>query len=246
MLIAYLDEFGHIGPYIARADEKHNDSPVFGLAGFVLPDTEVRNFATWFYQRKCELLAFEIERANQPAYLWEKKGSSLYTAPNVTQYPELRKFTNRFLNQLKSRGGFLFYVGIEKRRQVEQHDSTTLYMRVLREAIKRLNQECEEQDTHFLLMMDEHAQRDNILSEASRQMFTRDAQWSADRLIEPPFQLESHRYQTVQAADWICGLIGRLGQYECASEDYPEMAWVQTYFQGRIRRAARRSSLRRL
>ena len=30
-------------------------------------------------------------------------------------------------------------------------------------------------------------------------------------LIEPPFRLESHRYQTILAADWIAGLVGRLG-----------------------------------
>lgn len=34
MLIAYLNEFGHIGPYISRTHTKHNDSPVCGLAGF--------------------------------------------------------------------------------------------------------------------------------------------------------------------------------------------------------------------
>lgn len=38
--------------YIAYLDE-------FGLAGFVLPIEEVRGFGTWFFQRKCELLAFE-------------------------------------------------------------------------------------------------------------------------------------------------------------------------------------------
>ena len=35
--IAYLDEFGHVGPYVSRADARHNDSPVFGLAGFIMP-----------------------------------------------------------------------------------------------------------------------------------------------------------------------------------------------------------------
>ena len=35
--IAYLDEFGHIGPYIRRSHEIHNTSPVFGLGGIVLP-----------------------------------------------------------------------------------------------------------------------------------------------------------------------------------------------------------------
>jgi hypothetical protein len=47
--IAYLDEFGHIGPFVSRDHPQHNTSPVFGLGGFVLPSSKVRAFATWFY-----------------------------------------------------------------------------------------------------------------------------------------------------------------------------------------------------
>ena len=83
---AYLDEFGHIGPYVSRQDPRHNDSPVFGLAGFILPSEQVRGFGTWFFQRKCELLAFEIDRGGKHPAQWEKKGSSLYTVTNVTRY----------------------------------------------------------------------------------------------------------------------------------------------------------------
>ena len=36
---AYLDEFGHIGPYVSRTDPRYKDSPVFGLARFVLMTT---------------------------------------------------------------------------------------------------------------------------------------------------------------------------------------------------------------
>ena len=50
--LAYLDEFGHIGPYVSKDDPKHRTSPVFGFAGFVLPAEEVRGFGTWFFQRK--------------------------------------------------------------------------------------------------------------------------------------------------------------------------------------------------
>jgi len=87
--IAYLDEFGHIGPFITRSHPRHNTSPVFGLGGFVLPVERLRSFASYFYQLKCNLLAFEIERAGVPAYLWEKKGASLYTTQNVLKYSEL-------------------------------------------------------------------------------------------------------------------------------------------------------------
>lgn len=46
LYIAYVDEFGHIGPYISRDHARHNDSPVFGLAGFVLPSSQVRGFGS--------------------------------------------------------------------------------------------------------------------------------------------------------------------------------------------------------
>ena len=62
---AYLDEFGHIGPYVSRMDLRYKNSPVFGLAGFVLPSQEVRGFGTWFFQRKCEYLQFEIKRSGK-------------------------------------------------------------------------------------------------------------------------------------------------------------------------------------
>ena len=52
---------------------------MFGLVGFVLPEEAVRGFGTWFFQRMCELLAFEIERSGEHPALWEKKGVSLYT-----------------------------------------------------------------------------------------------------------------------------------------------------------------------
>jgi hypothetical protein len=71
--VAYLDEFGHVGPFVGRSHPKHNTSPVFGLGGFVLPVGHVRSFASYFYRLKCNLLAFEIERAGTPAYLWEKR-----------------------------------------------------------------------------------------------------------------------------------------------------------------------------
>ena len=139
---AYLDEFGHIGPYLSRSDPRYGDSPVFGLAGFVLPSEEVRGFGTWFFQRKCELLAFEINRSGKHPALWEKKGASLYTVANVSKYPELRKFTNRLFNKVERLNGFIFYVGIRKTASPDRHDPNHLYTRVLLEAIKRIDAFC--------------------------------------------------------------------------------------------------------
>lgn len=242
--IAYLDEFGHIGPYISRDDPRHNDSPVFGLAGLVLPIEEVRSFGTWFYQRKSELLAFEIERSDTPAAIWEKKGSSLYAVKNVETYRELRQFTSRMFNKITAVGGFAFYVGQGKPQSAEEHDPNALYRHILREAIKRIDQHCEadcDPCERFLLTLDEHDQRDALITQAAVAMY------GADRrrcLVEPPFQVESHRYQTMQAADWIAGLVGRLGAYWKAPDEFPENEIFARYFAARVHRCAVRSGIR--
>lgn len=242
--IAYLDEFGHIGPYIGREHPRHNDSPVFGLAGLVLPIAEVRRFATWFYQRKCDLLKFEIERDGIHPAIWEKKGSALYTVRNVENYRELRHFTNRLFNKITSLGGFAFYVGQCKQGDPEEHDSNALYRHVLREAIKRIDQhcseDCEPSDT-FLLALDEHDQRSDLITQAAIAMYGPEQRRC---LVEPPFQIESHRYQTMQAADWIAGLVGRIGVSWKAEDEYPENEIFKTYFAARLNRCAVRSGIR--
>lgn len=243
--IAYLDEFGHIGPYISRTDPKHNDSPVFGLAGFVLPIDEVRNFGTWFYKRKCELLSFEIDRSGSHPATWEKKGASLYTARNVEKYAELRKFTFRLFNKIDSLGGFVFYVGGFKPDPPDTHNPNHIYGYVLREAIKRIDQYCSEDcmpTEKFMLALDEHDQRSALITHASISMYGTSTPRRC--LIEPPFQLESHRYQTLQAADWIAGLVGRFGAVWKAPDEYPENIVFRTYFEDRLNRVAIRSGIR--
>jgi len=63
--------------------------------------------------------------------------------------------------------------------------------------------------------------------------------------MEPPFQVESHRYQTMQAADWIAGLVGRLGAIWKAPKEFPENQVFRTYFESRLSQASRRSGIRR-
>ena len=243
--IAYLDEFGHIGPYISRNHPQHNDSPVFGLAGFVLPSNEVRGFGTWFFQRKCELLDFEIKRSGKHPALWEKKGSSLYTVRNVTKYPNLRRLTQRLFNKIEDLGGFVFYVGMKKTASHDHHMPKRFYELILLEAIKRIDEFCArdcDPPANFLLVLDEHEQRPALLTEATRSMFR--AIERRRRLIEPPFHVESHRYQTVQAADWIAGLVGRLGAIWADPQAFPENEVFRIYFEHRLNHISRRSGVR--
>jgi Protein of unknown function (DUF3800) len=129
--IAYMDEFGHVGPYISRRDARHNTSPVFGL------------------------------------------------------------------NAL------------------------------------------------FMMVLDEHRDetlRASIVAEASREMF---GNARRNNMIEPPIQAESHLFQTIQCADWICGLMGRIACYDVAPRDYLDLEWTMRYFKQRLTDVAPISSIRR-
>ena len=243
--LAYLDEFGHVGPYIDRQHPQHNDSPVFGFAGLVLPVDEVRGFGTWFFQRKCQLLEFELARSGKHPALWEKKGSTLYTVVNVERYRELRRLTLRMFNKIEAVGGFVLYVGVKKTASPALHSPNRLYTKVLLEAVKRIDQFCEvdcNPSANFLLALDEHDQRAALITEISRSMYA--GPEPRRHLIEPLFNLESHRYQTIQAADWIAGLVGRLGAIWADPDAYPENVVFRHYFEQRLNRISRRSGIR--
>ena len=230
--IAYLDEFGHVGPYVSRSDPRHNDSPVFGFAGFLMPVEEVRAFGTWFFRRKRELLDFEIRRSGKHPAVWEKKGASLCRAANLRRYPKLRKFTGRLLTRIEQAGGHVFYAGVRKSATPESHDVNALYSAMLRDAIGRIDAFCREDcapAARFLLALDEHPRRAELLTVVARDMYA-----GGDprrQLVEPPFHLESHRYQTVQAADWIAALVGRLGAYWKEPDQWAENAAFRRFEQ---------------
>lgn len=242
LYLTYLDEFGHIGPYVGRSDPAHNDSPVFGLAGIVLPYHQVRPFSTWFFQLKCKLLKWEIDKSGQHAAVWEKKGSSLFTTKNIEKYGQVRRAANRVLNKIRNVGGFVFFVGVEKTEAPEASNPRNLYLAVLKEAMKRLNDFGEAKDVEIAIVIDEHQDRDAILTKACQEMFGSHS--GRRRIIEPPFQVESHRYQTCQCADWICGLIGRLGAYRARPNEWSDMEWAKLYFENRLQAAAERSGIR--
>lgn len=243
--IAYLDEFGHIGPFISRTHENHKTSPVFGLGGIILPVDQVREFAIYFYQLKGRLLAFELTNPEYnprqlPAYQWEKKGATLYTTRNMETYPELRKATGRLFNHIQKIGGYAFFAGEKKSGTPEQHDSATLFQRTLLQAVRRIDKFCTERDSTFMLVLDHQEAgdkwREGNVETCTLAMFEHDEK--ARTLIEPPIQAESHLYQTLQCADWICGLVGRLQAYSVAAEEYSDWEIFEKFLGARLRKIA--------
>ena len=62
--------------------------------------------------------------------------------------------------------------------------------------------------------------------------------------MEPPFQLEIHRYQTLQATDWIAGLVGRLGAIWKEPEAWQENVVFRRRFERRLTGSQVRSRVR--
>jgi len=210
MIFAYLDEFGHIGPYFEQDHKNHNTSPVFGLAGILLRESSVRPFASYFLNRKVDLLGFDIRKSGKQAYEWEKKGTNLFTATSIIKYPEIQRSTSRLINYIDRFNGKIFYYGREKRRHSEEVNSTGLYKTVLSDAIRKIDSYCASINENFIIVMDQHSVRKELLETATKTMF---GETRAYRLSSPPFEVESYLNQNIQAADWIATLVGRLWNY---------------------------------
>ncbi|MCA1939370.1 MAG: DUF3800 domain-containing protein [Caenispirillum bisanense] len=241
MYVVYLDEFGHDGVFIARNHPQHNASPVFGVAGFALPAERVREFASWFFQLKSRLLAWEIERSGKRAAVWEKKGAALFTTRNIERYPAVREAGARILNTVQRLGGFVVYYGLEKYTPQKGHDPKALYRVTLAQTIRELDQIFRPRSSPFMIVMDQHEQRLDLVMEAGKTMFGNER---ARLLVEPPFQVESHLYQTVQCADWICGMVGRIACHRSRPDEYTDFGWAETYFGENLDQAAQLKILR--
>tara|TARA_B110000211_G_scaffold232906_1_gene297746 strand:+ start:960 stop:1859 length:900 start_codon:yes stop_codon:yes gene_type:complete len=251
LYIVYLDEFGHVGPYISNDDPHHNTHPVFGLGGFVLPAEKVRSFSSFFFKLKQNLFdGYDIPEARKKAEsngerfqlsTWEKKGSKQYSVANLKKFKTfLTRSTNRIINRITDDGGFLFYVGEAKKRGLENHDPQRVYTSSLKEIIKRLDDEFKSQDAQFLIFMDDHETRTQIVKNAIYEMH----QQQKYQLVEAPVQVDSKLYQTIQCADWFCSIYGKISFYDAEPDVKPEYELFKRYFGDRITAAQKRSNVR--
>lgn len=244
MIFAYLDEFGHIGPFSGRKAAKFNESPVFGLAGILLPEAAVRRFATFFLQRKEELLADEIKKSRKMSAMWEKKGASLFRVGTIGKYPEIKRVAFRIINEIDKCDGKIFYYGREKFKGRTSVNAIGFYTTVLAHTIRDIDKYCSlnEVDQNFVIIVDEHSARKELLECAVKTMFGAEP---ARRLSSPPFEVESYLNQNIQAADWLATLIGRMWAYRLEPKEFEDHKIFDAYFGDRINRVATHSSVMR-
>lgn len=232
MYFVYLDEFGHIGPFVSRNSPKHNESPVFGLAGLILPENSVRPFATFFLQQKEANFASDLASTGKMAAKWEKKGTSFIRPKPMKNYSEARRLLHRVMKKVDQLGGHLFYYGREKRRGLhEDLNPIGLYTTCFAHTLRRLDRYCGERDSSFVTIVDQHSARKELLECAAKTMF---GNKPCKHLASPPFEVESYINQNIQAADWIATLVGRLKALEVAPKQYEDYQYLKTVFGKRV------------
>ena len=186
MYFAFLDEFGHIGPYVARNHPKHNTSPIFGLGGLILPEQSVRNFATFFLQLKSQMLAKSLTDSGKHPAVWEKKGAAVFKPKNVRKYRSVREGGNRILNRIKRDGGHVFYYGAEKHKTPNQSNPLGLHKTMLNNSLRQIDKFCAQRNENFMVIMDEHSSRLDLLESAAKTMLGAEP---AKKIFETPFQV---------------------------------------------------------
>jgi len=242
MLFVYLDEFGHVGPFVHRQDPKYRDSPVFGMAGIILPEKSIRPFSTRFLQLKEQTFSADIERSSHAAYKWEKKGADIFRPKAVEKYPELRQVGFRVLNTLNGLGGRVFYYGREKVAGRTDGNPNGLYTTIFGHTIRSLDAYANSVGSNFAIVVDEHSARKELLDCAAKTMFGRRP---TKKLVSPPFEVESNLNQNIQAADWVAAIVGRMWAYRTQPEQFFDHAKIDAYFGDRIARLATHSRVER-
>lgn len=241
MIFAFLDEFGHNGPWIARDHKKYNTSPVFGLAGYLMHESKIRTFGTCFLQIKESYLSADPTRNGRAFHEWEKKGTNFFTENSIKKYPSVRDCMSRVLSEIRQRDAKVFYYGREKISGVPDNlNPDGLYKTVFADTIRRINSYCDAKGENFVIVLDEHQAHKELLVTAAKTMF---GQQPARRMMCPPFEVKSHLNQNIQAADWIATIVGRVLNYTVDQEGFSGLVNYKTYFETRINDLSTHSSL---
>lgn len=187
------------------------------------------------------MLAAELALNKAHPATWEKKGNQLLTTRNVAKYAHVREGIHRLLNELYKCNGRLVYYGRQKYLPPEQGNASGLYTTVMSHMVRSIDAYCCKINAQFMMILDQHSDRLKLLESATKTMFSGGD--PARCLIEPPFQVESHLYQTIQAADWMATLVGRYLTYGVEPTQYADWEWADRFFGQKVRNLTTHSRL---
>ena len=235
MLIAYIDEVGEAGAFISKDHKRFKISPVFGYAGFVVPEQHVhalsRDVAITKQKFYSLLCGDGEEEPGNYVPTWERKGSDLLSKHAMRragrqEVVELRSLLARISSNY---GGKLFYFVREKpigspgqvwgkdtgnSREAMREERT---LECLSEAINRLCRYAEHEDQNILLFQDmiSEEQRFHQVTRSYAHIYSRIKEHQEMlRILEAPACIDSELSTNIQCADWVAALIGRACDYQ--------------------------------
>ena len=235
MLIAYIDEVGEAGAFISKDHRRFNISPVFGYAGFVVPEQHVhalsRDVAITKQRFHSLLCGANQEEYDKYTPTWERKGADLLSKHAMAragrqEVDELRALLSRISGTY---GGKLFYFVREKPigspAQVWGKDTGNSWeaqreertLECLGEAINRLCRHAEHEDENILLFQDmiNEKQRFQQVRRSYAHIYSRIKEHQEMlRILEAPAYIDSELSTNIQCADWVAALIGRACDYQ--------------------------------
>lgn len=161
MLLAYIDEIGEPGAFIARNHPRFNTSAAFGYAGFIVPSDSARYFGAIFDTEKRRLFKAEIEAAEHPGR-WERKGSSIFRPDTNTRFPHQLRVFNYLVRRIRELGGCLFYYADEKPLGTPAQTRLDVVERetvAMRESLNRIARHADHRNMNVMVMIDQINER---------------------------------------------------------------------------------------
>jgi len=235
VLVAYLDEFGHVGPYISPTHRKYNDHPIFGYGGYIIPASQIRSFGSSFERVKDKHFKTEIQAAGAHPRRWEKKGSDLLTEGSWSlRRQEIKRKFSYLSARLKQCGGEFFYYGELKPLGTAKETRQSAIERsasILIQTIRNLSYVASKAGKNMFVFLDQvdtnnHA---HAITNMAGFLYSKDSPASTRRIVEVPMQLESERYGAMQFADWYCALLSRTTYSRFVETD--RFAWSPRLFE---------------
>ncbi|WP_432789486.1 DUF3800 domain-containing protein [Brevibacterium sp. K11IcPPYGO002] len=229
MLLAYIDEIGEPGPYVAKDHPRFNTNPVFGYAGFVIPESSARRFGQIFTAEKRRVFASELRGVENPGR-WERKGSDIFTPDAWRSYGEQIRVFRGLINRLAELSGRVFFYAEQKevgtRKQVRLSDEQR-EASAMRESVNRLCRHADNCGENLLMLMDQinEKQRAARVATIYAHIFSRAQEFrEMNAAIEPPMHIDSALSSNIQLANWISASVSRAIDYQLERES--KYDWV--------------------
>lgn len=229
MLLAYIDEIGEPGAYVSKQHPRFNTNPVFGYAGFVIPERTARHFGRHFTEEKRRQFANELSEIAHPGR-WERKGSDIFTPDAWANYRSQVRTFRGLVQRLGNLGGRIFYYADEKEKGTEKQvrlPRTERETRAMQETVNRLCRHAASEDSNLLIMIDQinEKQRAEQVSASYAHIFSRSKEFpEMETAVEPPMHIDSTLSSNIQFADWVAAAVSRAIDYQL--EPQSQYSWV--------------------